>query len=260
MPKKEPTESIVAVKRAVAILNLLAAAGEPLGVSTIAEQLGLPKVTTFRILSTLVEEGMLRKSPADDYSLGLIFIQYGDRVASKLSLTSLLSPELDRLRDETGESVNLGIHSENHVLSIYSAQGESSMLMARLNALSPLYCSAMGKVFLFSLSEDGARRYYQSEPQARTANTITTYEGFLAERERYRAAGITCDAEEYEYGLTCIAAPVFGAKESPVAAISISGPTSRIKLKGMEALASKLTAVAESASATLKMANYNHSE
>jgi DNA-binding IclR family transcriptional regulator len=78
-------------------------------------------------------------------------------------------------------------------------------------------------------------------PLARfTAHTITTPSELMAELAHIRALGYAIDDEEYEEAVTCVAAPVFGHTAAPVAALSASGPTSRLEQVGDHATLGEL--------------------
>ncbi|MBQ6607927.1 MAG: IclR family transcriptional regulator, partial [Firmicutes bacterium] len=73
----------------------------------------------------------------------------------------------------------------------------------------------------------------------------TTYEDFQKAKEFYEENGVASENEEYEYGLSCMAAPLYGYKGSLVAAISLSAPGSRMEIKGREYLMDRLKATAD---------------
>jgi IclR family KDG regulon transcriptional repressor len=156
-------------------------------------------------------------------------------VKSKLDLKTVAEASMDQLAKETGESVNLGVLLDETALTLFNVDGESSVLVSKLLPVSPLHCSSMGKILMCSKDEAFIRAYFESKQfQPRTIHTLTTYEAFMAGRDQILKEGIAYDAEEYEYGLTCIAAPVTNCLGEVIAALSVSGPTSRLQYKGME--------------------------
>jgi IclR family transcriptional regulator, acetate operon repressor len=99
----------------------------------------------------------------------------------------------------------------------------------KLRARVPLYCSAVGKALLAAksdyeleklLPEEGARRL--------TANTIISRSALREDIALIRQRGFAIDYEEHAVGLRCVAALVFNELREPMAAISVSGPTTRI--------------------------------
>lgn len=229
-------DTITMVERAAQIINEIFLSDEPIGVSEISQNLDLPKATVYRILNTLSQKELITKNPeSDKYDLGLIFIRYGEKVKSKLNLKTLAQPFMESLSKAVGESVNLGILHDTSVLTIGSIEGESSVLVSKLVPVSPLHCSSMGKILLSERDDKEIMHYFQSNKvQKRTINTITSYEDFMKEREEIKLKKLSFDREEYEYGLTCIACPITNKNGKTIAAISISGPTSRLNYKGVD--------------------------
>lgn len=230
------------IDRAFEIINLMYSSNGSLGVSDISKKLELPKATVYRILYTLGKWGFVEKdSYSDEYLLGKSFIKYGTKVKSEIDIATIASPHIDLLAKKIGESVNLGIHYDDFVLTIYDAKGEDFYLVSRLIPISPFNCSAMGKLYLLEYSDEDLKNYFNSSrPQSRTINSIVDLDEFLKLKEKIEDEGISYDIEEYEYGLTCIAAPIFNLDNQLIATMSISGPTSRLKYKGMDYLKENL--------------------
>lgn len=163
-------------------------------------------------------------------------------------------PYLQKLSKTCEETVNLGIMFQDYVLFIHTELAEQRFLVASLPPVTPLYCCSVGKIFLAYQTNKELEHYFKvHHPIKRTINTRTTKEALLQESEKIRRDGIAHDHEEYDYGLSCIAAPIF-LGENLAAGISLSGPTSRLQYKGYAFLEKELKATAEALSkeATLK--------
>lgn len=241
MSGKGGYNSVTMVDRALKILNQIFIADEALGVTRLSQDLDLPKATVYRILSTLQDGGFVKKNNDDQYDLGLIFIQYAEKVKGKLSLDQIAAEYMETLAEDIGETVNLGIYFNGNMVTIYSVKGESSILVSKLIPVAPLNCSSTGKVILANMDEDELSHYFKGgNIEKRTRNTITTYEKYLSEREEIRKEGVAFDREEYEYGLSCIAYPINNANGEVIAALSISGPTSRLEYKNISNIVKKL--------------------
>lgn len=226
------------LERAFEILEYMYTVNEELSLSTISQELDIPKTTVFRIILTMEKWGYVEKvDNQEKYRLGKALIKIGRQAASGIDIKDIAMPYLTELSKEVGESTNLGILYEDQVLSLGSSEGEDFYLISRLIPLSPLNCSSMGKQFLSEFSDKELEDYFQSsKPQKRTVNSITTLEVFLRQKDEIKQEGISYDREEYEYGLTCLAAPIRDRQGSIVAAISISGPTTRLQYKGEKML------------------------
>jgi IclR family KDG regulon transcriptional repressor len=230
------------VDKTFEIIDYMYKFSSEVGVSQISQDLNLPKATVFRILSTVSKWGYVEKTEdSEKYILGKAFIKIGAKVSSETDIMVIAAPFINELAKDVGESINLGIIYEGEILTIYNAKGEDFYLISKLIPVSPLNCSGMGKLYLSKLSIDELYEYFNSnKPEIRTINSVSNLDGFLKLKEEIEKEGISFDREEYEYGLTCIAAPINDINGNLIAAISISGPTTRLQYKGMDNLKTKI--------------------
>lgn len=255
MNTSEPKEPsfITILGRAFTIMEELLKSDKPLGVSELARLTGIPKANTFRIMKTLEE--LKAVSPKEDgYLLGSKMIELGAGAKHNDEFMLVAKPYLQKLSKTCEETVNLGIMFQDYVLFIHTELAEQRSLVASLPPVTPLYCCSVGKIFLAYQTNKELEHYFKvHHPIKRTINTRTTKEALLQESEKIRRDGIAHDHEEYDYGLSCIAAPIF-LGENLAAGISLSGPTSRLQYKGYAFLEKELKATAEALSkeATLK--------
>lgn len=255
MNTSEPKEPsfITILGRAFTIMEELLKSDKPLGVSELARLTGIPKANTFRIMKTLEE--LKAVSPKEDgYILGSKMIELGAGAKHNDEFMLVAKPYLQKLSKTCEETVNLGIMFQDYVLFIHTELAEQRSLVASLPPVTPLYCCSVGKIFLAYQTNKELEHYFKvHHPIKRTINTRTTKEALLQESEKIRRDGIAHDHEEYDYGLSCIAAPIF-LGENLAAGISLSGPTSRLQYKGYAFLEKELKATTEALSkeATLK--------
>lgn len=255
MNTSEPKEPsfITILGRAFTIMEELLKSDKPLGVSELARLTGIPKANTFRIMKTLEE--LKAVSPKEDgYILGSKMIELGAGAKHNDEFMLVAKPYLQKLSKTCEETVNLGIMFQDYVLFIHTELAEQRSLVASLPPVTPLYCCSVGKIFLAYQTNKELEHYFKvHHPIKRTINTRTTKEALLQESEKIRRDSIAHDHEEYDYGLSCIAAPIF-LGENLAAGISLSGPTSRLQYKGYAFLEKELKATAEALSkeATLK--------
>lgn len=219
---------IQSVDRAIEILKCFDN-GQELGVTEISKMLSLPKSTAFGLISTLSMHDILEKNNSTDkYKLGLGLYHLGNKVS--FSLREMAFPYLERLVTMYKETANLVTIQGNSV--IYLDKVESSLSIG-INTLvggqKPLHCTAVGKSILAFLQENEAKeKIANMELEKYTDLTITTKEQLLSEMKEIRDKGYSEDREEMELGLHCIGAPIFNQYGIPFAAISISGPVSRM--------------------------------
>ncbi|WP_026385433.1 IclR family transcriptional regulator [Acidaminococcus intestini] len=249
MNTSEPKEPsfITILGRAFTIMEELLKSDKPLGVSELARLTGIPKANTFRIMKTLEE--LKAVSPKEDgYILGSKMIELGAGAKHNDEFMLVAKPYLQKLSKTCEETVNLGIMFQDYVLFIHTELAEQRSLVASLPPVTPLYCCSVGKIFLAYQTNKELEHYFKvHHPIKRTINTRTTKEALLQESEKIRRDGIAHDHEEYDYGLSCIAAPIF-LGENLAAGISLSGPTSRLQYKGYAFLEKELKATAEALS------------
>lgn len=229
------SENIKTIENAFRIIDLLHENGS-MGVSDISKSLNLPKTSCHRILKTLSNLDLVQQDDQEIYCLAYGMYKYARALDQDQLLIDLAKDDMARFAKETGETINLGVLIGDELMIIHSEEGDFYALQAILSQSSPLNCSGMGKIFLSEFSDDSLNRYFSGHFDKRTMNTITSLEEFLEEKPKIMDRRIAYDNEEYEYGLSCISTGLYNKDGRVLAALSISGPTSRLKHKGMENL------------------------
>ena len=241
------------VQKIVAILELLSLHQE-LGLTGVAERLGLNKATTYRILQSLRQVGYVsQRGNAGPYYLTIRMFEIGSRVLDWNSEVKAARPVLERLAEETLETVHLGFLDGTRVVYLDKIDSHHILRMhSRIGNQSPAYCTGLGKVLLSGLSPQQVRDLYREEPLERhTPNTITDIEALLEELQRVRDRGYAIDGEEHEIGIKCIAAPVRSASGAITAAISLSIPKARFPEKRLSEYTEMVIAMANETSGRL---------
>lgn len=216
---------VQSVDRALTLLELLAAAGGRAAISELAERSALSLGTTHRLLSGLAARGWVRQEADRRYALGPALLPLG--AAATRLLGSWAQPYLVQLAASTGESANLAVLEDDHVVYVAQAPGRHRMRMFTEVGRRVLpHSTAVGKVLLAAREEADVRRAVKRLGlPPRTVHTLTGVPELLAELERVRRRGWAVDDEEEELGVRCLAVPV---GDPPVAAVSISAPASRL--------------------------------
>ena len=246
---KKSDYTVPMVEKALQILHFLLENGGAHGTGDIASRLNLPKTSVFKILYTLEKEHFVAKDREDRYRLGLGFIPYDAEVRNRWDFTTVTRPIMERAVAEMGESLNLGICADDTIVVLDTVAGEDFYIMRHLIPVAPLYCSAIGKIFLAEYEEEALEAYLaRHELAPRTISTLTTKEALTADLRDVVETGTAHDREEYEYGLTCMANGVY-FKGKLIAGVSLSGPTSRLEHKGMDRLEEALADVADALAA-----------
>lgn len=171
--------------KTISVLNYLFE-NEQASFIEIQKHLNYPKSTLHRILFTLEENNYIEKHPVtDEYRLGIIFAFYGIKIRSNMTITNICEPIMKELSLKIGESVNLNINYQDNVLNILSIEGEVSVLTSKLVPISPLNCSASGKVLLCLKNDIELMNYFNSNKwEQRTINSIVSYDKFLEEKNQ----------------------------------------------------------------------------
>jgi DNA-binding IclR family transcriptional regulator len=235
-----------AVDRAARLLAEVVHSADPMTFTELSAITGLAKSTTSRLLLALERNGLVRRDDHGRFLPGEMFVSFAWRGGAEAGLVAVAQPFLDRLGKATGETINLGVSSNGMVEQI--AQVDSTYLIGGTNWVGmsvPLHCSALGKVLLAY----GTAQLDKLE--RRTAKTIVTEAALRAELAGVRARGYAVTDEELEPGLVAVAAPIYGYDGSVVAALSVSGPASRMARDGLAAAASQCTEEAAGLSAVL---------
>ncbi len=234
-PKSSPRSSGDQVQSLVRALSLLSRIAESpsgrVGLTDLAQQVGLPASTAHRLLTTLEQERFVRfDQDGRLWSVGVQAFMTGCAFTKTRSLVGLARTHMRRLMEESDETVNLAEEDEGE--AVYLAQVECRQMMrvfARPGSRVPLHCSAVGKAILSVTPQKSLAKILHRHGMPRlTVKTITTPQALAEDMERTRRSGYAVDDEEHAVGLRCIAAPVFDETGDCIAAISVSGPTVRI--------------------------------
>lgn len=219
-----PAGSIAAspsvLRKAFDVLNAFSHDQRVLTLSQIARLSGLPKSTTFRILSMLVEAEAVERTDSG-YSIGLTMFSVGS-LSAEARLRDLAMPHLQRLRRMTRQTVHLAILSDTDVVYLeklpsLASPGTPAIVGARL----PAHRTGVGKALL-AFSAETPRADAEGSGAARRQRT-RSYDLELC-LDEVRRTGVAWDHQEAAKGLSCVAVPVF-AEDSVSLAVSVSFST-----------------------------------
>jgi IclR family KDG regulon transcriptional repressor len=221
---------IQSVGRAFAILEQFSQDERELGVTVIAQRVGLHKSTCFGLLYTLQEMGYIQQNPETGrYSLGLKIFELGQAYLEGQDLRQLANPYLRRLVEQTQETVHLVVLEGHRAVYIDKVEGTHAMtISSRIGQRAKMHCTGVGKALLAHMYENDISFVLSHELEKFTDNTIIDPENLREHLSGIRRAGYAIDDEEIEIGLRCVAAPIFNSHNQAFAAISMSGPSGRI--------------------------------
>jgi IclR family transcriptional regulator, acetate operon repressor len=203
-----------AIERAAQLLVRVVESADPPSIGELSEGSGLPKSTTSRLVSALERQGLVQRlGDRGRLRPGPVLLRYASRDASQ-TVVELAAPSLRRLADASGETINLAVPGPDGVEHL--AQEDTAHFVGVTDWVGrrvPFELAANGKCFL---TFGGAGH---------------------AQADEIRTKGYATSIDELEVGLSAISAPVLDADGAAIAALSISGPTSRLTAERIEALA-----------------------
>lgn len=226
--ERDDENRMSAVERTMLILETLSKA-EAINLENMAKMTALPKATLLRFLSSLISLGYVYRDSADQYHLTLKMFMVGSRSLSHIDLVSTAKPFAKKLSQELGETVHMGILEDDEAVYVLKEESSYTLRMySRVGKVIPLYCTAIGKIFLSEMSEDELEEYFRTNPlKPFTPKSIRTHHALREELERTRQRGWAIDDEEHEENVFCIGAPVRDYTGKTIAAMSVSWPVFR---------------------------------
>ncbi|MBB5167531.1 IclR family transcriptional regulator [Mycobacterium sp. AZCC_0083] len=214
---------IQSVGNATRLLKVLTEAGGPLRLNDLSFRLNMTKSSVHLLLATLADAGFVEQTTEGTYRLGLGIFEVGTAALQQLGLGAVLSPPLEALAERTREAVTLGVLHRNEVLMVQRFESDQVLRASiRVGRRMPVHSSASGRALLaFLPKEDRDALLAASEISAAELRRV------VRRLRDIRDAGYEIQRDEWAAGISSIAAPVFGVTGAPVAAVSISSPSSR---------------------------------
>jgi len=238
---------VQSIERAFAILGHIAQHQEGISLAELSKCVGLHTSTTFHLVRTMVELGVVRQAKATKrYHLGRTIFSLAASSSSEVDLIATATPFLEELARESGESSHLALRSGNDVVIAARVAGTGAFqLVERAGGLRPAHCTGLGKVLLAAMPEAQFESYLTSaELQAWTPKTITDPTQLRAEIERVRQSGVGFDDAEFNDEVRCVAAPIYDFTGQAVGAVGVSGPIWRMNLQRMDLITQRVRTTA----------------
>jgi len=218
------------LSKVLRVLEVLDAAPAGLQLKQVAGQTGINKSTAYRFLAHLESEGYLFRDEAGAYIIGPKLARLGSGTAYHATLRSVSRPIMQQLWNMTTETVNLGIRDGLHVLYLDVMESPHTFrLVSEIGMRRPLHCTALGKAVLaFTEAQERDTTIASLRLDRYSPRTITSAPRLKKELARVTQQGYAVDEEEAVQGSRCVSAPIFDRSGKVAAAISVSGPVTRI--------------------------------
>jgi len=239
--------------RAVSVLEVLGQSDEPLSLADICQRMNLHKSTAHRSLMVLERSALIERTQENRYRLGLKLYELGNRAVEQIDLRARVQPFFRRLASQVGETVHLSVLQKTSIVYLDKVEPNRRVcLSSKTGTSNPVYCTSMGKAMLAFQPEEIIDEIVARIRFVRyTPKTLTSREALLKALERVRRRGYAIDDEEIELGVRCIGAPIFNENHLAIAAVSVSGPSSRITVQSVPGIAEHLLRCCRDISASL---------
>ena len=226
--------SVQSIRRAFAVLGTLG--DGPLGVTDVAGRSGLPKSTAARLLATLADEGAVEQIPGDTlWRLGprLVTLTAGYGLAR--SLAAIARPTLDELAAASGEAAGLAVPDGDLVHYLDQVDTPNPVQVRDwTGARAPLHAVSSGQVLLAFRPPAAIERYLGGSMERFTARTLADADAVRERLQSIRRKGYTWAIEEFDPGISSVAAPIADGSGEVIAAVHIHGPSYRFPPPGRE--------------------------
>lgn len=221
--------------RAVSILDAFTMDRPEMGVSELARVTGLSRSTTHRLLATLQYHELVQQLPnSKNYALGPHVLRLAQVTLSKANLRTIAQPVMTWLRDQCDETVGLHV-AQGERARIVLDQVESRQPLRRtytdIGQPIPIHQGAPGKVLLAYRPPEVREEVLSAGLEGATSRTITDPEKLRAELRRVLKQSYALSFEERVPEISTISVPVRNHTGKVIAALGVTGPSSRLSKK-----------------------------
>jgi DNA-binding IclR family transcriptional regulator len=237
----EDEGTVRSVSRALEILAFIAGHPEGINLKETVQATGLPKTTVLRQLQTLEANGLVWKASSQAYILGPTLLHLATQSLDAWRMPPSLTEKLEGLADQCNETVNLWVRRGLNRVLVAQAHGRQTLRnVARLGDQLPLDAGASSKVLLTAMPDVFIHEVAMLSSHG--PEQLETIRSWVAETHE---KGWAVSHGEREEGLSAVGVPVCSAKGATVAALTLSGPTSRFTPERIESYVDRLKACAD---------------
>jgi IclR family acetate operon transcriptional repressor len=203
---------------------------QPVGVSEVARALDIPKSSAQRSLTTLCAAGWIERADGDhstQWSLTTRVLLIGNRVNG--DLISVARPAMERLHVETNETIHFLVRDGNDLVLVEHLESPQILRSSYpLGTRMAMWATSSGKAYLAALPGDEVDAVLNEGMTRHTPATVTEARILKDQLEEVRSKGYATNRGEFTGGIYAVGAAVLGVDARPVAAFSVSVPSSRM--------------------------------
>lgn len=221
--------TVQALDRGLVILEALARR-HAATLSDLATDVDMPPSTVHRILATLQNHGFADFDTGHQvWAIGIGAFRVGSTYLARSNLIEASQKIMRALMEKTGETSNLGIADDGHIVFISQVETHNPIrAFFRSGTRSPMHSSGIGKAILANMPNREVAHIVSSYGQPEfTPHTRTTPEALFADLAEIARRGWAFDDQERHIGMRCIAAAIYNAQGETIAGLSVSGPSAR---------------------------------
>jgi IclR family acetate operon transcriptional repressor len=238
---------VQSVDRALLIIETLAEDDEGYRLSDLAVRTGLSTSTAHRLLATLEKRRFVQFDRYQSkWHVGAQSFTVGATFARRRNFTAQAMPYLRKLRDQSRETANLAVVDDESIIVLTRMESREIMRsLTKVGGRVAMVASGVGKAVLATYSDEDVNAIIRRQGMPRlTEKSIVRPGELFRELQEIRRRGYAVDDEEARMGLRCVAAVVYSDCSEPLAAISVSGMTSRVTDDRLPALGRMVCEVA----------------
>ncbi|MCU1392829.1 MAG: IclR family transcriptional regulator [Ilumatobacteraceae bacterium] len=224
---------VKSVSHAIDLLDVLAADGEPMGVTELAIASKMSKTAAYNLVTTLELRGLVRRDAQNRYSLGWRLLELGEVVRLSSTLGAVATSRVAALAESAGETALLAVLDNNTVFCVELAESRRSAAMSFTPGHRQRIEQQAAGCVLMAYSAAGRRRRYLDDTSRSDALAATL--------DRIKADGYAVVTDGPEPGVVSVAVPVFDYTREAVAGLSLMGPATRFTADRVRELVRLLT-------------------
>ena len=226
---------VQSIERAFAVLGALT--DGPIGVTDVAERVGLPKSTAARMLASLVGEGAVEQLPGDTrYRLGPRIESLATGQTAARGLVAIARPHLAELAASLSEVAGLSVPEGDLIHYIDQVDSDHPVGVRDWTGSRLAMHGVSSGLAVLALRPPAEIERYLAGPLERfTERTMTDPDQLRARLQRILLDGFAWTNGEYTEDISSVAAAIADARGEVIAAIHVHGPSYRFPVDGREA-------------------------